>query len=217
MFLAKCSPTAPPLLTYLPTDRSATRLRFRSASPSLPLRSGRMAPLRFCSSCCPFIAGCWRLQSSGRAPKIPRFNRDLEAASISLVGEDGRKVHFHSLRHTFCTLLQVHGASLREAQALMRHSEPRLTQIQYTDASQLPLAPAIGRLPKILGDSRIDSLNTSQTPVQSCPEVSARVSENEFVSLPQLHDGKPLVVSSVPRSPALSKNEKWCAIQGSNL
>ena len=150
-------------------------------------------------------------------PKIPRFNRDLEAANISLVGEDGRKVHFHSLRHTFCTLLQVHGASLREAQALMRHSEPRLTQIQYTDASQLPLAPAIGRLPTILGDSRIDSLNTSQTPVQSCPEVSARVRENEFTSLPQLHDGKPLVGSSVPRSPALSKNEKWCAIQGSNL
>jgi hypothetical protein len=76
---------------------------------------------------------------------------------------------------------------------------------------------SLSRLPTILGDSRIDSLNTSQTPVQSCPEVSAGVRENEFTSLPQLHDGKPLVDSSVPRSPALSKNEKWCAIQGSNL
>ena len=150
-------------------------------------------------------------------PKIPRFNRDLKAAGIALVGADGRKVHFNSLRHTFCTLLQVHGASLREAQALMRHSEPRLTQVQYTDTTQLPLTPAISRLSSILADSLIDSLKTSPTPVQACPELSPIVRETEPSSMAQPPQKEMLVPRFVPRSPALSANGKWCAIQGSNL
>jgi integrase len=39
---------------------------------------------------------------------------------------------FHILRHTFCTALHCSGASEREAQELMRHSDPRLTAGTYT-------------------------------------------------------------------------------------
>ena len=62
-----------------------------------------------------------------RLPKMPRFYRDLEAAGIPRRDSDGLIVDFHSLRHTWNTFLHCHGVPLRQAQALMRHSDPKLT------------------------------------------------------------------------------------------
>jgi integrase len=95
-------------------------------------------------------------------PRIPRFNKDLAAAEIAVIDEASRKVHFHSLRHTFCTLLQVWGASRQEAQRLMRHSDARLTEQVYTDLNQLPLGPAVQRLPSIMGDLPATERNRSR-------------------------------------------------------
>ena len=89
------------------------------------------------------------------APVFPRlyrlleFKRDLEAAGIPFLDAQGRRADFHAFRHTFCTRLHRHGIPQRLAQELMRHSDPRLTAMQYTDTSALPLANAICGLPGI--------------------------------------------------------------------
>ena len=63
------------------------------------------------------------------------FARDLAAAGIPEIAPDGRLV-FHSLRHTYCTLVIESGASLTEAQRLLRHVDPRLTANVYSHARQ---------------------------------------------------------------------------------
>ena len=40
-----------------------------------------------------------------------------------------RRLHFHSLRHSFASLLVQRGVSLYEVQKLMGHSNPRVTEI----------------------------------------------------------------------------------------
>jgi integrase len=59
----------------------------------------------------------------------------------------GRRVDFHSLPMTFGTWLAVSGAHPRVAMELMRHSDLKLTMKIYTDASQLPVADSVARLP----------------------------------------------------------------------
>ena len=110
---------------------------------------------------------------------VPR-NRDLRTdytrAGIPLMDSAGRKMDFHALRHTLCTLLQVTGATPREAMAAMRHSDMRLTQKVYTDANALRTREAILRLP-FFTDSRPDSRNASQPPVPPGLDQSRRVAE----------------------------------------
>jgi integrase len=74
---------------------------------------------------------------------------DLQAAGIAWVlhSEDG-PIHrdFHSLRHTFGTLLCSSGVDLRTAQLLMGHSTPVLTA-RYTHRNLNDLANAVAQLP----------------------------------------------------------------------
>jgi len=66
-----------------------------------------------------------------RVPRMRTFGRDLEAAMIPVQTEEGVVV-FHSLRATFSTWLKDQGVSLGARQALMRHSDPALTEKSYT-------------------------------------------------------------------------------------
>ncbi len=75
---------------------------------------------------------------------------DLKAAGIVRVDESGRRVDFHSLRHTTCTLLQVAGVPSRIVMEIMRHSDIRLTNKVYTDAGALPTGEAISKIPSLL-------------------------------------------------------------------
>ncbi len=94
-----------------------------------------------------------------------RFRANLEAARIDRIDKLGRKVDFHALRHTFATKLARQGVPQRLAQELMRHSDPKLTAMIYTDVSQLPTFDAIQKLdwieqvkPSIGGeDTQMDS------------------------------------------------------------
>ena len=79
-------------------------------------------------------------------PPAKLFNAHLKAAQIPKLDDQGRVMDFHSLRHTFCTNLQVAGVPQREAMELMRHSDPRLTANTYTDASLLSLKSAVEKL-----------------------------------------------------------------------
>lgn len=151
-----------------------------------------------------------------RVPRMPRFYKDLEAAGIPKSDAEERRVHFHSLRYTFCTALAVHGVSDRERKSLMRHSDIRLTEKIYTDTKHLPLSPAVERLPSV-GDALIYALNNAQSVVSECPELSGSVPQTEENAISQLPQNKPLKSSNVPVCPPVSGKKKWCAIQGSNL
>jgi len=90
----------------------------------------------------------------GLVPRIPTFKKDLAAAGIPFEDEHGRRMDIHALRKTFGTMLAVSGAALRTCMELMRHSESRLTEKVYTDASHLPLQAALDRLPSLKLPSR---------------------------------------------------------------
>jgi len=77
------------------------------------------------------------------------FNRDLAAAGIAKHDDRGRVLDVHALRGTFITGLQKAGASLREAQALARHSDPKLTANLYTDPTLLNPAGRVAALPSL--------------------------------------------------------------------
>jgi integrase len=81
--------------------------------------------------------------------KIDRvFNADAELAGISKRDERDRVVDVHSLRTTFCSMLNRAGVAPRTAQAAMRHSDIRLTMETYNDPKLLDIAGAVESLPK---------------------------------------------------------------------
>lgn len=91
------------------------------------------------------------------------FNRDLKLAKIDRIDGLNRKVDFHALRYTFCTMLARQGTSQRMAQELMRHSDPHLTAQIYTDVSQLPTFDAVSALPwQQSSDTHIDTQKMTQ-------------------------------------------------------
>jgi hypothetical protein len=85
----------------------------------------------------------------GFVPRVPTFKNDLKAAGIPFEDAQGRRLDIHALRKSFGTMLAVSGVSLRVGMELMRHSESRPTEKVYTDASHLPLQPAIDGLPSL--------------------------------------------------------------------
>src|SRR5262249_7907642 len=75
---------------------------------------------------------------------------DLQAAGIPYRDEAGRVADFHSLRHSYITLLDRSGVSPKVAKELARHSDIRLTMNVYTHAGLHDLAGAVNGLPSIL-------------------------------------------------------------------
>jgi len=83
------------------------------------------------------------------------FRRDLDAAGIAYAveGPDGPEyADFHSLRHTYLTMLGRHGVDLRTAQELAGHSTPLLTA-RYSHRRLYDLQGAADRLPNLTGPS----------------------------------------------------------------
>jgi integrase len=94
-----------------------------------------------------------------RAPAAPAFplpkphhtaemiRADMDAAGIARVDEAGRVLDFHSLRSSCATMLADAGVPLTTAQAILRHSDPRLTAKVYTTRFRDTEAAAVARLP----------------------------------------------------------------------
>ena len=76
------------------------------------------------------------------------LRQDLELAGIDYETDEG-VVDFHSLRHTFGTLLAQSSVSPQDAQKLMRHSDINLTMGIYTHLTHSDKARAISKLPRI--------------------------------------------------------------------
>ena len=88
-------------------------------------------------------------------PSRPSFLADLEAAGIE--AHDGeRYFDMHAIRVSLTTFLASQGVGQRLAQAHLRHSDPRLTAMTYTDAEALPMAATIGKLPRITSEEISD-------------------------------------------------------------
>jgi integrase/recombinase XerD len=88
--------------------------------------------------------------ANAREAAVCMLRLDLAAAGIPFVDvtpEGPRRVDFHALRHTYITMLDVSGASAREAQALARHATPQLTVGTYTHTSLQRLAVRVDALP----------------------------------------------------------------------
>lgn len=60
-------------------------------------------------------------------PSMDSHKRYLAKAGIAYVDDRGRRVDFHSLRHTYGSMLAKAGVAPRVAMSLMRHTDLRLT------------------------------------------------------------------------------------------
>jgi len=89
---------------------------------------------------------------------------DLQEAGLPPETGSGR-LDFHSLRGTYATLLARVGVNLQTAQALMRHSDPKLTAKTYTKLGITDFAETIRRLdvalPTRSGDNQKGTVQTN--------------------------------------------------------
>ncbi len=90
-------------------------------------------------------------------PRMNRFRDDLTAAGIAYVDVKGEYADFHALRKTYSTFLMLVGLPEFVRMKLMRHSDMKLTQQSYTDASMAPTWDAVAGLP-MFNDTQIDTL-----------------------------------------------------------
>lgn len=106
-------------------------------------------------------------------PSAKALAADLTACGIPVVDERGYRVDFHSLRHTFATMLGTAGVSELARVKLARHTEWKMTD-RYTDPKGLPHLAEIVKLDALLR-SQTGSQIGSQNAVQAGPELSKGV------------------------------------------
>jgi len=82
-------------------------------------------------------------------PSMDTHKRYLTKARIPFEDADRRRADFHSLRHTYGSLLAKAGVAPRVAMSLMRHTDMRLTMNVYTDPRIFDLAGAVEKLPAL--------------------------------------------------------------------
>ncbi len=88
----------------------------------------------------PLWPGGWK----GRAAFMLR--QDLEAAGIPFLDQSGNRADFHALRAFYATQLARLGVNLQTAQALLRHSDPKLTAKTYTKLGIADLGGVVSSL-----------------------------------------------------------------------
>ena len=110
---------------------------------------------------------------------------DLAAAGISYRDGEGRVADFHSLRHSYITLLERSGVSPKLAQELARHSDIRLTMNVYTHARLHDLAGAVEGLPAMLptGPETLAATGTDGHLSSNCLPFSCAPGEKTCVSV----------------------------------
>jgi hypothetical protein len=103
----------------------------------------------------PIWGGTWHRGCAG----AEMLRRDLIASDVPYVveGPDGPEyADFHSLRHTYLTMLGRHGVDLRTAQELAGHSTPLLTA-RYSHRRLYDLQGAVEKLPTLVPTSEPNS------------------------------------------------------------
>jgi len=87
----------------------------------------------------------WIREGVNQADRRERRESDCLAVEDSA----GRLIDFHALRVTYITLLVRGGASVKVAQELARHSDPKLTLNTYTRLGMNDLSGALDALPAV--------------------------------------------------------------------
>jgi integrase len=82
-------------------------------------------------------------------PSMDTHKRYLVKAGIPFEDAEHRRADFHSLRHTYGSMLAKAGVAPRIAMSLMRHTDMRLTMNVYTDPRIFDLAGAVETLPAL--------------------------------------------------------------------
>jgi len=80
------------------------------------------------------------------------IRKDLQVANIEYIDSSGRVADFHSLRHTFITILTRSGVSPRVVQSLARHSTISLTMDRYSHINLTNEREALEALPDLTND-----------------------------------------------------------------
>jgi integrase len=89
----------------------------------------------------------FELVFSRRVPNVRTLKKDLARACIPFQDAQGRRVDLHALRDTFGTQLAAAGVAPFVLKELMRHSTVQQSEKYYIDATHLPLAAAMAKLP----------------------------------------------------------------------
>ena len=100
------------------------------------------------------------------------LDKDLAYAGIPKRDEAGRTLDVHSFRHSFASHLNAAGVAPRVAQALLRHSDIRLTMNTYQDLAALDVRGALDRLP----DMRLDGEEQAVAEAVQGAEISPPIS-----------------------------------------
>jgi integrase len=127
----------------------ARKLIVVRSSGSYQTKAGKIRTIPMNSTVVQVLAG--RPRSSGyvftgkRGDKLNgNFVRGRLKAATKALGLDSR-LHFHSLRHTFASLLVQKGISLYHVQKLLGHSSPRVTEI-YAHLGTSELSGSVEKL-----------------------------------------------------------------------
>lgn len=91
---------------------------------------------------------------------VKMLRADLAEAVIDDFDDAGRRVDFHSLRHTTGSLLAASGVEPKVAQEIMRHSDIKLTMNIYTHVLRGKTGEALAKLPD-LEDEQQDKAETA--------------------------------------------------------
>jgi integrase len=113
--------------------------------------------------------------------KVPKdtatmMDKDLEAAEIPKWTPQG-KIDFHACRVAYVTFVIESGATVKEAQALARHSTPNLTMNTYARTSQKRLCEVTEAVGKILA-SDLESAKCVQQALASLGQDRIKSSDN---------------------------------------
>jgi len=152
-----------------------------------------------------------------RATDDPQERRERrESGFLAREDAEGRVVDFHALRATYVTMLVKGGASVKEAQELARHSDPRLTMNVYTKLGIHDLAGALNGLPAAEAErveeiAEADAVSARATGTDGnrprsarCATDSARESERGAAVRRGALDSRGRPGSRKPRNPAIS-------------
>ncbi len=103
-----------------------------------------------------------------QAANNPAELKQRQDSDFLRVERDGVKLDFHSLRHTFGTLLAASGIHPKTAQQLMRHSNINLTMSRYTHILSGQEASAIESLPDFSKSDNSNSQKATGTDGKTC-------------------------------------------------
>jgi integrase len=115
--------------------------------------------------------------AAGVSPDAPLFSvqkshaarmqaDDLERAGIPIFKPGEGKVVFHSLRMSYCSLLDDHGASAKTTQELARHSTPTLTMNVYVRTKEDRVRGVVEALGATVRQAPASPLNPNGIPAQ---------------------------------------------------